>query len=489
MRSRSREGDKGLSCLLPLIFLAVTVTGGGPREVSAAIMPTKTLHRFIGAQGYILGEDASLTGWDAYPQYGKVWLSQAQGISRWAYTPNRTATKDWFRTGFSTKLSNSYPYSFIFYPQPADVTLNLAIVNSVAPTASWNAASTPDPGLTIVKAPSLGTITDMGSTFQYTVDMTKAPLTTRIKAYSYTDTFSYYVTDSTIETLPASTSEQCVLGEVCHIGDPHRSRLVTVTATIIDKRVSRASTVARPRMMRAATGEPRPDTPEPQKKPFLLNGAYAGGEFRLSIDTAPEPNDRISYWFFFGSDLAMTQSALYPAALPYGVYNLFDGTRQNPGKLTALAIKQQAGRPGISDSDWILLDAGGNCLRAGNDGGITVDEEKYSLDMKAVPARGYIEVRARADATDQAVLTCYAYAGDTMLEVFPASVPAEPKNGDGGTLLYGPIEQASLLGFLAFLTTPGEGTVAAKWLTIDSGPPTPTSSRKESPGKKRRGSH
>lgn len=207
----------------------------------AAILPTKTFCRFVGSQGYLLAEDAANIGWDAYPQHGKVWLGYANGYGRWAYLPNPLTSSDWFRTGFSTKLSNSYPYSFTFYPQPENVQLNINILTDDAPKASWTAAASPDPGLQIVREPSVGTIADTGATFQYTVDLTKIPRAS--PPMVYTDTFTYYVTDSTIEHLPSALTAECVLGTVCYygFGDTNRSRLVTVTATISDNRAAPAA--------------------------------------------------------------------------------------------------------------------------------------------------------------------------------------------------------------------------------------------------------
>lgn len=228
---------KRSSCWLFLTF-ALLIVGCGvcSEQASAAISPTKTFYAFAGGRGYLLAEDASKTGWDAYPQHGTIWLSGVNGYSRWAYKPAPSAANDWFRTGYSTKLSNSYPYSFTFYPQPPDVQLNLSIVAGRTPAASWTAAASPDPGLTLSKPPSLGTVTDMGTTFRYTVDLTRTPFSPTKK--TFTDKFSYYVTDSTIETLPMARSATCVLGKVCDLGGMNRSRLVTVVVTLQDKRVT-----------------------------------------------------------------------------------------------------------------------------------------------------------------------------------------------------------------------------------------------------------
>ncbi len=218
-----------------LTFLLLSFSAMPSKMVYAAILPTKTFHRFANTQGYLLAEDASSTGWDAFPEHGRVWLGWANGCGRWAYMPDPLVNSDWFRSGYSTRLSNSYPYSFTFYPQPDNVQLDINIISDNPPNASWIAAASPDPGLQIVTVPSLGIITDMGTTFQYTVDLTKTPLTSTTRVY--TDKFAYYVTDSTIETLPSALSAECVLGTVCHYGDMNRSRLVNVTATITDSRV------------------------------------------------------------------------------------------------------------------------------------------------------------------------------------------------------------------------------------------------------------
>jgi len=252
-----KYGTKRPSWGFLAIFIGVVLCGTNQR-VSAAIVATKAFCRFAGAQGYLLAEDAANVGWDAYPQHGRVWLGWANGYSRWAYLPDSLASSDWFRTGFSTKLSNSYPYSFTFYPQPEDVLLDLNILTENAPKASWTIAASPDPGLQIVRGPSFGTLTDFGTRLQYTVDLTMIPTTSPTRVY--TDTFTYYVTDSTIEDLPSALTDECALGAVCYygIGDLNHSRLVTVIATITDNRDAPAAERASARasaVSRLGTGQ------------------------------------------------------------------------------------------------------------------------------------------------------------------------------------------------------------------------------------------